>query len=212
MHVRTPVGTRPVRIVAFGAALLVTLLAAPAAHAGPLVDSVTSCDNRVVEKPFTRWADFANYVLAPNGVVENRTDWSLADGATVTPGNESFYVHDPKDRASLALPAGSSATTRAMCVGIDYPTLRLIARNDGSPASWLLVEVLFEDWGGNVRSLPMGAVTGGPRWQPSSPLPVIANLLPLLPNLRAPVAFRFTPFGPGDWRIDEVYVDPWRHG
>jgi hypothetical protein len=40
-------------------------------------------------------------------------------------------------------------------------------------------------------------------------MPVIANLLPLLPGSRTAVAFRFTPYGDGgDWTIDDVYVDP----
>ena len=41
---------------------------------------------------------------------------------------------------------------------------------------------------------------------------MIANLLPLLPDARTAVAFRFSPTGAGDWDIDDVYVDPWRHG
>ena len=108
----------------------------------------------------------ASYVLAPNGVAEDRSDWRLADGADVTAGNEPYYVHATGDRSALSLPAGSSATTASMCVGIEHPTLRLVARNTGSLASALMVEVLFEDAAGNVRSLPIGAVVGGSRWQP----------------------------------------------
>jgi len=214
MHVRTPVGTRPVRIVAVAAALLVPLLvlAAPPAHAGPLVASAPDCDAQRLETPFMRWGDLASYTLAPNGVAENRSGWDLNAGADVEPGNESYYIHSPRDRASLALPPGSSATTATMCVGIEHPTLRLVARNTGSPASALVVRVLFEDAAGNVCSLPIGAVLGWDGWQPSAPLPVVANLLPLLPGGRTAVAFRFTPIGSGDWTIDDVYVDPWRHG
>jgi hypothetical protein len=76
----------------------------------------------------------------------------------------------------------------------------------------LRIEVFFEDAGGQVQSLPVGSVLGGPAWQPTSPLPVIANLLPLLPDGHTAVAFRFVPQGAGSWSIDDVYVDPWRHG
>src|SRR5689334_24007742 len=151
MHVCMPSGTRPVRIVAVVSVLplvvLLSLLAAPPALAGPLVASVASCDGQTLETPFRRWGDLASYVLAPNGVAENRRDWTLDGGATVEPGNETFYVHDPSDRSSLAIPNGGSATTDAMCTGIDQPTLRLVARNTGSPQSLLMVEVLFEDAG-----------------------------------------------------------------
>ena len=41
---------------------------------------------------------------------------------------------------------------------------------------------------------------------------IVMNLLPLLPGGNTAVAFRFAPYGDGDWTIDDVYVDPWRHG
>jgi hypothetical protein len=213
MHARMFVGLRSARVVAVTAALaLLALLAAPAAQAGPLLSSVSSCDNQTLSRPFLRWGDIAQYVLAPNGGAENRSRWALTGDATVTPGNESYYVRDPNDRSAIALPAGSSATTGSMCVHIDYPTLRLLVRNTGSPLSALLVEVLFEDAVGNVLSLRIGTLVGTPGWQPSPPMPVTANLLPLLPDAQTAVAFRFTPIGDGAWSIDDTYVDPWRHG
>jgi hypothetical protein len=72
----------------------------------------------------------------------------------------------------------------------------------------LAVEVLFEDNAGNVHSLPIGVVTPGSRWSPTLPLPVLANLLPLLPNDRTAVRFRLTAIGGSTWQVDDVYVDP----
>jgi hypothetical protein len=185
-------------------------LAAPA-HAGVLVKTVTSCSGQVFEKPFLRWADPMNYVLAPAGTLESGTSqWSLTAGSKVVAGNEPFYVHAPKEASSLSLPAGSSATTRAMCVGLDHPTLRFFVRNQGTTVSSLRVDVLFEDATGAVRTLTVGTVLGtATSWQPSLPMPIVANLLPLLPGQLTPVSFRFTPGG-GNWTIDDVYVDPRR--
>ena len=187
------------------------LVAAPSAHAGPLVAAATDCDSQVLENPFLPWGDPANYVLAPHGSLEGARRWTLDGAAAVVRGNESFYVHRANDSSSLALPPGSSATTDAMCVGIEHPTLRFFARNRGSSLSTLVVDVLFEDAAGRVRSQSIGALLGGPQWQPTVPLPLVVNLLPLLPGERTAVAFRFRPVG-GDWSIDDVYVDPWRHG
>ena len=160
-----------------------------------------------------RWADLAEYVLAPNGTVEQGGHWKLQGGAVRAAGNESFHVNDADDSSSLVLPAGSSATTAPMCVGLEHPTLRLFARNRGALLSPLLVEVLFEDAGGNSRALPIGAYVGASAWQPTTPLAVIANNFALLPGESVEVAFRFTPQGTaGRWSIDDVYVDPFRHG
>src|SRR4051812_7106553 len=188
MYARSP-WARSRRTVV-GAAAIVSLLAAPSAHAGPLVASATSCDDQVLETPFTQWADPANYVLAPNGAAENRARWTLAGGAVPALGNETYYVHAQGERYSLELPPASSATTASMCVGLEHPTLRFLARNDGSSFSVLQVDVLFEDSGGSVHSLPIGKVAGAARWQPTLPFPVIANLLPLLPGGYTAVAFR----------------------
>lgn len=185
--------------------------AAPAANAGVLVSSATSCDEQTYEQPFLPWADVANYVLAPNGTFESGADgWTLSGGASVVSGNESFYVHAPDESSSLSLPAGSSATSGAMCVGIEHPTLRIFARKAGSLTSTLKTEVLFEDASGNAHALTIGVLSASSSWQPSIVMPIVANLLPLLPDERTAVAFRFTVQGAGAWRVDDVYVDPYR--
>jgi hypothetical protein len=191
--------------------LLSSLALAAPAQGGVLVKTVTNCDAQIFEQPFLRWADPMNYVLAPAGTLESSTSqWSLTGGAKVVAGNEPFYVHAPKEASSLSLPAGSSATTRAMCVGLDHPTLRFFVRNQGTTVSSLRVDVLFEDATGVVRTLTVGTVAGtASSWQPSIPMPIVANLLPLLPGQLTPVSFRFTPAG-GSWTIDDVYVDPRR--
>jgi hypothetical protein len=202
------------------ASLVATLVAgalalglfAPAANAGVLVSSADNCPQQALERPFLRWLDPANYVLAPQGTLEATSAWKLS-GASRVAGNEPFFVHGAGEKYSLSLPAGSSATTPTQCVGLGHPTLRLFARNTGSTLSLLKVEVLLEDNLGLVKRLPIGGVAATSAWAPTLPMPVIANLLPLLPGNLTPVRFRFTPVGLGGaWQIDDVYVDPFRAG
>jgi hypothetical protein len=201
---------RSTRILLLAVAVAAALFAvrAPAADAGLLVPAAENCASQTLERPFLRWGDGANYVLAPEGTVEASAGWRLAGAAPVA-GNEHFYVHAPGERTSLSLPPGSSATTAAMCVGIEHPTLRFFARNTGSPLATLVVSVRFQDLLGLRHTLPIGAVLAGRDWAPTLPFPVIANLLPLLPGEKTPVQFVFTPLG-GAWQIDDVYVDPYR--
>jgi hypothetical protein len=152
----------------------------------------------------------ANYVLAPNGTFEDgASGWTLSGGAAVVSGNESYSVHAAGESQSLALSAGSSATSSSMCVGIEHPDLRIFARNTGSSLATLKVDVLYEDAAGNLQSLTIGTLTGSSSWQPSAVMPLVVNFLPLLPDERTAVAFRFSTDG-GAWRIDDVYVDPYR--
>ena len=196
-------------------ALATPLVGAPAASAGVLVNSTSAenCRTQVLEQPFTRWLDYFRYTLVPGGSFESgATGWKLSR-ASVVRENESYYVRSRSDSRSLSLGASGSAQSAPVCVGIEHPVMRLFVRNRGLATSVLAVEVLFEDAGGRVRSLPIGTVPGIGGWQPSLPIPVLANLLALLPNQKTAIAFRFTATGiGGDWRIDDVYVDPHRRG
>lgn len=205
--------TPPVRrrLTIAAAVVASTIVIAPEAQAGPLVASASDCDSPPLEQPFLRWADPANYVLLRNGILESGRHWELEGAAALEAQNEHFYVHAPDEDTSLALPPGSEATSAPICVGIEHPTIRFFARNEGSAFSLLVVDVLFEDASGRVRSQTIAVLPGGSSWRPTPPVPLLVNLLPLLPGERTAVAFRFRPYG-GDWSIDDVYVDPWRHG
>jgi hypothetical protein len=198
------------RLVLLAAAL--AIVPAGTAHAGILVDTVGPCADRQMERPFLPWLDPFQYVLVDGGTFEaGARPWALGGAAATVAGNEPYYVHAAGESRSLRLPAGSSATSPSTCVGLEHPTLRLFVRNNGSLLSTLRVDVRFEDSRGNVRTLPIGVIVAGRAWQPSLPIPVVANLLPLLPGQHTAVQFRLTPQGlASDWRVDDVYVDPRR--
>ena len=124
------------------------------------MQSAENCAEQPLERPFQRWLDLASYTLLPGGTFEDGAQgWSLT-GARVVAGNEPFNVHGPGETQSLSLPAGSTATSPAICVGLLHPTMRFFGRGSGGgllgALSTLQVDVLFEDAGGTTRSLPIG--------------------------------------------------------
>ena len=203
---------RPISLVSALAAAI-ALGAAPAAHAGLLVTTASDCPAEVLTQPFLPWADPASYVPAPDGGFEaGAADWTLSDAA-ISADNEPFYVRDSGDGSSLELAPGGSATSPTMCVGIEHPTLRFFVRAQGSAAGTLRVDVRYQDALGGSHWLTIGWVLGGAEWSPTPVMPVVANLLALLPGERTPVAFRFTAEGAdAGWQIDDVYVDPYSKG
>jgi hypothetical protein len=206
MRIRLTTSRYVVAAAISAAALLCA--AAPSANAGVLVKSANGCPVQQAEQPFARWLDNADYVLTPDGSLESGADaWSLSNAA-VDDGNESFYVRGDNGSHSLKLTPGGSALTGTMCVGLDRPTLRFFARSSSLSLSTLAVSVRFETSLGIVAELPIGVVLPNSHWAPSLPMPIVANLLPLLPNQMTPVQFRFTPVGGASWWIDDVYVDP----
>jgi hypothetical protein len=197
------------------AAVIATIAAAAfasTADAGLVTASAESCDDPVLEQPFTRWGDRATYkALGDGGFEAGGAGWTLSGGADVVSGNESFGVGGADDRRSLVLPAGSRAISPFTCVGLDEPTLRLFAKRRSGLLTTLGVEMQVKTSLGLSLWLPvLPGDAGGTSWHPTAAMPLIANLLTLSSSDRTAVRFRFTPLLLGSWQIDDVYVDPYR--
>jgi hypothetical protein len=195
-------------------AVLSVAVAAVGMGAAQPAGAAVGCPDRALSQPFLRWLDLAHYTLAPNGGLESGSQgWSLSR-AKVVSGSESFYVRAKTDRYSLSLPSGSSARTGTTCVTLlDPPTVRFFARNTGSLLSTLKVEALYKDIFGTPRAQTLAFLVGTSSWRPTLPLPFLATVQhpPLVTDGKVDVAFRFTPLGSlGGWRIDDVYVDPFK--
>ena len=185
------------------------LVALAVAAAAPAAAHAASCPTVPVAQTFSPWLDPAWYEYAPNGGFESgATGWTVTGAAATVAGNESFYVHSAADHRSLALPAGATATSPTVCIGVEHPTVRFFALNTGASTSRLAVSVVFHGLDGKLTSLGVGQVAAGAAWAPTPVVPVLVNLLSLLGDQQ--VAFRFAPADSlGNWRIDDVYIDPY---
>jgi hypothetical protein len=162
-------------------------------------------------KVFAQWNDNKSYVLTQNGGFEaGDSGWTLAGGAAVGEGNETFALGGTADHQSLSLPAGSSATSPANCVAQHTGTFRAFARTDSTDKkARLLVEVVYLDGKGKAHSRVAGKLRAGEEWQPTKKLSVALGRAKGKGRMKmAHVAFRFTPVGEGTWQLDDVYLDP----
>jgi hypothetical protein len=198
-------------LAAITAMAMTGAIAAPA-QAGILTASASDCGDESLSQPFAGFGDQNQYKLVQGGSFESTLqDWTLIGSARVVSGNEPWKVGGSGDGKSLVLPAGSSVITPPACVGLQEPTLRFFAKKNRGLLSTLAVSVYVKTSLGLVVPVPVGVVTAGSAWKATPQMLIVANLLPLLPGDRTPVAFQFTPLL-GDWQIDDVYVDPmkWR--
>lgn len=192
------------------AALLATALLVLAVFAG----SAQACSYSDARTVFSPWGDQHNYVLAPDGGFEARgSGWQLNHGAAVVKGNESYYLNDADDSRSLSLPAGSSAVSPPVCMAIDTPSFRLVARNSGDPSSQLRVEAVYNLLG-LVRTKTAGTLSAGSAWAPTQSVSTVLTLSTLVGTLiPSAIEIRLTPLGSGGrWQVDDVYIDPFRRG
>jgi hypothetical protein len=193
------------------ATTVASLAMAGSASAGVLVTSAQDCTTQDLSSPFAPWNDDASYAQVKNGGLENgAAGWTLSGGAKVVSGNEPWNVAGDGDGASLRLPAGSSAISPPMCVGIEHPTVRFFARKNSGLLSTLVVTARVHLSLGGTIDVPFGVLLAGGQWKPSPAFLYLGNLLPLLPGQHTDVSFRFTPLLGGDWQVDDVYVDPYR--
>lgn len=191
-------------LLAFGCALTVAL--------GPAnADVVTGTCPGASSQPFLPWADPFFYDLAPDGGFESGgAGWQLAGGASVVGGNEPWAVSGPGAHA-LSLPAGSSAWSPPICIGLLHPTLRAFARSTGGGLlglGTLLVEARVTA-AGVTLTLPVGTVVAGSGFQPTLPLPLLADLTSPLSGGTASMQLHFVAIGTG-FQLDDVFVDPFK--
>jgi hypothetical protein len=194
------------------AASVAAMAFASTASAGILTATAKDCGDETLSQPFAAFGDRAQYKKVAGGNFEGSLEgWSLIGGAKVVSGNEPWKVGGSSHSKSLLLPQGSSVITPVSCVGLKEPTLRLFAkRNSGLLGiSTLAVSVYVKTSLGLVVPVPVGVVLNNGQWKATPAMLIVANLLPLLPGDRTPVAFQFTPVL-GSWQIDDVYVDPLR--
>jgi hypothetical protein len=162
---------------------------------------------------FAPWGDPNYYYLAPNGGFEAGSyGWSLSGGASVVYGNNPFF---PDGFHSLSLPSGSSATSPTLCLGPNDLGLRMFVSDLNGGDSGLRVRVLWYGLLNQVLGASDYAVFDpGAGWAPSSIVSSgggINIVLPILGSTSARV--QITPLGSGsNWRVDDLFVDPWING
>jgi hypothetical protein len=218
-------------------ALLVALTLALAA-AGPAVadddsnsqsvaiaettESRETCNYPVIENPFTKFGDYLDYVLAPDGSFEGDVaGWQLAGGAKV--------VESDKGR-SLQLPKGASAISPSMCLDLNFPHFRMYHRvvkprtlngvlslvsGDADDAE-IKVDVIYHEVS-NPRWTELkkfdgkqGLLAGS--WRLSEKIDLKPDLGGSEPGARQ-AALRFTAVDAErneSFLLDDVYVDPMR--
>lgn len=176
--------------------------------------SAQACSSTGAASVFRPWNDQRSYVLAPDGGFEaGGQGWSLQGGAKAVSGNESFNLHSSSDRSSLSLPTGSSAGSPPVCMAIDTPVFRMMARNTGDPSSRLQVTANYKLLG-LLHTQTLAIVTAGSSWAPTAPQSTVLTLSTIVGTLiPSSIEIRLTPMdNKGKWQVDDLYVDPFaRH-
>jgi hypothetical protein len=172
--------------------------------------SAQACSYPGAKQVFAPWGDQHSYLLGPDGGFEaGASGWSLGGGARTVADNESYHLNGATDSRALSLPAGSSVGSPPICMSLDTPIFRMFARNTGDPSSRLRVEAVYKLLG-IVRTKAVSTVTAGPEWAPTQQMSIVLSLATIVGTLiPSAIQIQITPLDSrGQWRVDDVYVDP----
>jgi hypothetical protein len=160
-----------------------------------------SCQDPVIVNPFTAFGDYRDYVLAPYGDFENLAlpGWTLTGGATA--------MRDAAGKGILRMPAGSTALSPAMCVDLNYPTMRYFVRDAADDKSRLSTQVLYVDHATAYTPYTVGKLDPTRNWRLTEDIEIEPERGGVEAGWRR-VAFRLVAPKEGDIRIDDLYVDP----
>jgi hypothetical protein len=197
------------------------ILAAAACFAAPAA-AQAACDEVATTKAFQPFGDSSDYFLADNGGFESGSaGWQLTN-ASVVAGNESYFLNGRGDSRSLSIAPGGRAVSSAFCVDTTRTGFRFFAqqaRNATGPN--LRVSIRWVGPDGVTRLLRVDRLAGAnySSWAPSrfwAP-ELAAQLFKRLGFTAADTATVRLVFEVDDvagpaWRIDDLYIDPFRAG
>lgn len=192
---------------------LIAITAAALAIAIVSAGAAQACNYTGAGQVFSQWGDQHSYVLAPDGGFEAGGQGWYLGGAKVVAENEPFHLNGGGDSHSLALAPGSTAVSPPICMSLDTPSFRLVARNSGDTSSGLRVEATYVLLG-LVHTKTVSTVYGGSSWAPSQQMSTVLSLSTIIGTLiPSSIQIRITPLGSGgQWQVDDLYIDPFaRH-
>jgi hypothetical protein len=171
--------------------------------------SQDTCREPDLFNPLSAFGDVRDYFVAPGGDFEGGRDgWTLDGGAAIVGGGGTLAGGVGN---ALRLPPGSQAVSPAFCVDLHYPTFRFFAAQVAQKGGSLKVDVIYPELPkSNVHGA--GDVKSNPHWGLSKDF----KLEPQRAGKKAgwrKVAIRFRADAhEGDWRVDDILIDPRMRG
>jgi hypothetical protein len=160
--------------------------------------------------PLSAFGDTRSYFVVPGGAFEAPA-WSLAGGATLTGGSGPLQLGPAQ--GALKLPPGGSATSPVFCVDVDYPTMRFFsAQLAPKSSSKLTVDVIYPARGdSNPKAATVSKATAA--WVLSPDVRLRPDRVDKADGWRSvQIRFAADKAAHGDWRVDDVLVDPRMRG
>ena len=117
-------------------------------------------------------------------------------------------VRNSAGNGMLRMPPGSKATSPAMCIDLNYPTIRYFVRDADREWARLKTQVMYVDHETAYSPYTVGKLNASGNWRLTEDIEIEPERGGVEAGWRR-IAFRLVadPYE-GDLRIDDLYVDP----
>jgi hypothetical protein len=191
------------RLISLAIALAALLIGASSAMA-----DLAPCQTGSSAPVFLPWADLAQYSVVKGGGFESgASGWSWGGQANIVSGDDGHLASAPGSHA-VQIPGGGTAKTPWTCVDITTPTLRFLVRRVSGTGN-LTVKGQIAGSSGLALTV-FNVIAGSGTWQPS-PIVIFPSVFTsLLTTGGLNAQFTFTSDPGTTYRIDDVYLDPFK--
>ena len=214
----------PIRKIGLSCALVTAALA----FAGlPAVASAADCPDTPTSQVFSDYGDLLDYSPVDGGDFDSATPgWTFnrakPDATDALKQKDAPHLESDAGAKSLKIDKQGYAISPPICVSVRHPSFRFFALKKGGGAGDLDVSLRYRTSDGDTdQDVEVGTLDSDSfgSWELAQSLP-LWDALPLRRNEIAQVrlVFQFGLQANGDpepgvknlWRIDELYVDPYR--
>jgi hypothetical protein len=171
------------------------------AGALPGVAMAAECPVQPTSKAFAEFGDTNDYYLAPGGAFESLS-WERIGSVALNSDNDPFDL--APGLFSAQLDSGESISA-SFCVDHTMPHLRFVAKRRSGQQLDVTVKTVF---GGSIdtSSGTLAITDAYESWTPTGYISLKTGAIPAGESGTATVTMRSS----GTWRVDNVFLDPYR--
>jgi hypothetical protein len=181
--------------------------AALAVSASPALAGTTACSGATTSPVFSPWGDAALYTpFKGAGFESGASGWSWGGKANIVAGDDATLVGAIGTHA-VDIPGGGLAKSPWLCVDSTMPSMRFMVRRVSGTGDLTVKGTLA---GTGFSAAIVTTVAGTATWQPSAIVYFPSVFTTLVANGGLNAQFQFVADAGTVYRIDDVYMDPYK--
>ena len=179
-----------------------------AAGATPALAGTTACSGATTSPVFSPWGDPAAYTpFQGAGFESGASGWSWGGKANIVSGDDGLLAGVEGSHA-VNIPGGGLAKSPWLCVDSTMPSMRFMVRRVSGTGNLTILGTLAGKSG--LPLTTMTIVAGSAAWQASDVVYFPSALTSLVASSGLNAQFQFVADPGTVYRIDDVYMDPYK--